>query len=66
MEVVSFAQAFILAVEQSFKLLLHITGSAVLLCGFECVYCRPVKSSECIDEPRWGAGKIESIGVPHE
>jgi hypothetical protein len=43
------AWAFVLAAEQSFQFLLEITGSAVLLCGFESVHGRPVEFSKCIN-----------------
>ncbi len=44
------AGAFVLAVEQSFELLLQVAGFAVLFRSFECIHGWPVIFSEFIDK----------------
>ena len=40
------ARTFVLAIEKVFKLLLQISGSTVLFCGFKRIHSRPVKFLE--------------------
>src|SRR5262245_51989533 len=55
---------FVLAGEQSFQLLLQITGAPVLFCSLECIHGWAVILSERINERRRRARKVESVGVP--
>src|ERR1700733_4476922 len=56
-------RAMVLTVEQFFQFRLQILGSIVVFGGFECIHCRPVKSSEDIQELVGRAWKLEGVGI---